>query len=851
MQEARDKLSTGGHSGDLAVVLIDTNGMVSLAEGSGAAALGLSPEKLRSRSVLDTLDSEPILMGIRSALSGRADGLVLENGNKTFEVRFEPRPGGGAMVLAVDATERRRTEQELRASDRYLRIVFEQVPGAIWATDRNLRITYALGRVRAMTGVDSRQAAGMTIQEVVGARSPTEPAVAHHLAALAGQAQSFRYEFRGRWFEVLIEPFKDGQGQILGCVGAAVDATERRLFELELATSRRRIEEAQRVAHVGSFEWEVEPNVVTWSDELHRIYSIERGQFDGTYEAFLERVHPDDLAHTKNVLFDAFRSIKPFVYDHRIVRPDGGVRMLHTRGDVIADERGKPLRIVGSCWDVTELKDTTQNLKAALSLLEATINATADGILVVDREGKVTAHNQPFLALWQIPAELAEHRDDERLLAFVLDQLEDPDGFLRGVRALYGDSDRESFDILRFKDGRVFERYSTPQRIGEQIAGRVWSFRDVTERERLFRRAVFLADATRLLASLDVEPALDSVAHMAVPYLGDGCAVDLLGDGGPRRLLVVSRDPTRPISPELRSAVLSGHPIIYTLGPLSYMAAPLVVKGAVVGAMTFVAPPSRRYTPRDLELAEELARRAALLVENARLYRGAQEAVRARDEFLAIAAHEIRGPITSIHLAVQNLQKRKLPGPASLKVLEMIEREDRRLARFVDELLDLGRIRAGRLHFTFEEVDLGTVVRDVATRLGAEIAKSGSSLSITTDGRPVGQWDRFRLDQVATNLLLNAIKFSLGKPIEITVRAHEGRATLAIRDEGVGIPSEMHEQIFQPFERAVSSRYYGGLGLGLHIVRTIVEGLGGTVSVESKRGAGSTFTVELPQTRSP
>lgn len=851
MQEVRDKLSTGGLSGDLAVVIIDGSGTVSLADGSGAAALGLSLEKLRGRSVFDTLHSSPILMGIQRALSGRADGLVLNVGNKTFEVRFEPRPEGGAMVLAVDATERRRAQEELRASDRYLKIVFRQVPGAIWATDRDLRIKYALGRVRAMTGVDSRQAVGMTIQEFVGARAPTESAVAHHLAALAGQAQSFRYEFRGRWFEVLVEPLKDEQGQILGCVGAAIDATERRLFEVELAASRRRIEEAQRVAHVGSFEWDVEPNVVTWSDELHRIYGIEVGQFGGTYEAFLERVHPDDLAYTKNVVFDAFRSIKPFVYDHRIVRPDGAVRMLHTRGDVIADDGGKPLRVVGSCWDVTELKDTTRNLERTLSLLQATINATADGVLVVDREGKVAAHNQRFITLWQIPSKLAEQRDDERLLAFVLDQLEDPDGFLRGVRELYGHPDRESFDILRFKDGRVFERYSTPQRIGEQIIGRVWSFRDVTERERLFRRAVFLADATRLLASLDVEPALDSVAHMAVPYLGDGCAVDLLGNGGPRRLLVVSRDPARPISPDLHSAVLAGHPAIFTLGRLSYLAVPLVVKGAVAGAITFVAPPSRRYTSQDLELAEELARRAALSVENARLYRGAQEALQARDEFLAIAAHEIRGPITSIHLAVQNLQKLELPERAKLKVLEVIERQDRRLARFVDELLDLGRIRTGRFHFTFEEVDLGTVVRDAAARLGAEVAKSGSSLSITTDGRPVGQWDRFRLDQVVTNLLSNAIKFGLGKPIEITVRAHEGRATLAMRDQGVGIPPGMQEQIFKPFERAVSSRHYGGLGLGLYIVRTIVEGLGGKVRVESNRDAGSTFTVELPQIRSP
>src|SRR5262249_42407741 len=152
-------------------------------------------------------------------------------------------------------------------------------------------------------------------------------------------------------------------------------------------------------------------------------------------------------------------------------------------------------------------------------------------------KGTVTTHNQRFLSLWQIPQDLAEEHDDERLLAYVCDQLEDPEKFLSSTRELYGHPERESFDMQHFRDGRVFERYSRPQQIGEQIVGRVWSFRDVTERERLLRRAVFLADATRLLSSLDIEPALDSVAHLAVPFMGDGCAIDLLGNGQPRRLL--------------------------------------------------------------------------------------------------------------------------------------------------------------------------------------------------------------------------------------------------------------------------------------------------------------------------
>jgi signal transduction histidine kinase len=516
---------------------------------------------------------------------------------------------------------------------------------------------------------------------------------------------------------------------------------------------------------------------------------------------------------------------------------------------VIRDESGAPTRIVGSCWDVTEWQEAKENLENARSLLEATIESTADGLLVVDLNGKVTAYNQRFLSCWQIPAELAEERDDAKLLGFVLNQLEEPEGFIQGVRRLYDNPDEESFDIIRLRNDRVLERRSIPQRVGGVSIGRVWSFHDVTERERLYRRALFLADATRLLASLDIEAALESLAHLSVPFIGEECAIDLLGNGAPRRLADVSRDCAQPIGPQLHGAVLAGHPILYNLEERSCMAAPLVVKDAVVGAITFIAPSDRHYTTQDLELAETIADRAALSVENAHLYKGAQEALRVRDEFLSIAAHEIRGPISSIHMAVQSLQKPGIPDVVRSKVLEIMDREDRRLTRFVDELLDLSKIRSGRLQFRFEQVDLADVVRDAASRLAPELAKTGSNLSIITEGRPIGRWDRFRLDQVATNLLSNAIKFGLGKPITVTVREKEGITTLLVKDQGVGIPQEMLEEIFKPFERASSVRHYGGLGLGLFIVRMIVQGLGGTVRAESRPNAGSTFTVELPRTR--
>jgi PAS domain S-box-containing protein len=607
--------------------------------------------------------------------------------------------------------------------------------------------------------------------------------------------------------------------------------------------------QAQRVAHIGSFEWDIASNAVTWSAEMHRIYGLEPGQFEGTYEAFLKQIYPEDIEHTKSSIFDALQKACPFAYEHRIVRTDGSMRLLLTRGDVTTGKDGHAARIVGSCWDITEFKEAMHDLEQARSLLEATIEATADGILVVDVGGKVTTYNERFLSLWQIPEELAKQRDDEKLLAYVSDQTENPNDFLCSTRELYRNPERESFDIQHFKDGRVFERLSRPQRIGDKIAGRVWSFRDVTEREKLLRRALFLADATRLLGSLDVEPALDSVAHLAVPFLGDGCAIDLLGNGKPRRLLIVSRDGSESFCPELPSSVIAGHSTIYSIGTRSYMAVPLLVKDDVAGSMTFIGPPLHRYSKAELEFAETLASRAALSVENARLYRKAQEALQARDDFLTIAAHEMRGPITSLHLAVQALQNGQALPTGTAKLFEIIEHQGRRIARFVDEMLDLSKIQSGQVYFNFEQVDLGDVVREAATSLDHELVRSGSALSITTQGHPVGQWDKYGITQVAINLLSNAIKFGDGKPIDVTVREDQGRTTLEITDRGIGIQLEMIPRLFKPFERGISTRNYGGLGLGLFIVQTIVEALGGTVGVESTPKAGSTFTVELRNTR--
>jgi PAS domain S-box-containing protein len=248
----------------------------------------------------------------------------------------------------------------------------------------------------------------------------------------------------------------------------------------------------------------------------------------------------------------------------------------------------------------------------------------------------------------------------------------------------------------------------------------------------------------------------------------------------------------------------------------------------------------RAEAERERLLATEQAARAA-----------AEEAIHARDEFLSIASHELRTPLTSVQLVIQFALRnaRREPAPTlslSQGSLELIERQMLRLNKLIEALLDVSRIQAGRLELELEATDLLAVTREVLSRFGDELKRSGSTLSLDAEAQVLGKWDRSRLDQVVTNLLSNAIKYGRGNPIEVSVETWGERARLVVRDHGLGIPREHMPQMFKRFERAVSARSYGGLGLGLYIVHQIVEMHGGSVSVESELGVGSSFTVELP-----
>jgi signal transduction histidine kinase len=411
------------------------------------------------------------------------------------------------------------------------------------------------------------------------------------------------------------------------------------------------------------------------------------------------------------------------------------------------------------------------------------------------------------------------------------------------------------------------------------------------EAEAAQRHLAFLAEASTILAgSLDYQTTLTSAARQAVPYLADCCAVDIAGENGvARRMAAAHRDPAKsvlilqlgqryptPVGPEhgfprvLRTgrsdfwpviddaqlAAAAGSPehraLLHRLGYRSLICAPLLARGRIIGAITFaMADSGRQYTPVDLALAEDLAQRIAMAVDNARLYQAAQDAVRMRDEFLSIASHELKTPLTSLQLAVQSLLRNMRRGgpPDQEKAasrLLIVEGQSKRLAGLINDLLDISRISAGRLALEPEATDLAALTRQVIGRFQDELEAAGCALALHADTPTRGHWDPLRIEQVITNLLTNAMKYGQGRPIEVTVQPDGGVARLTVRDGGIGIAPDHLERIFGRFERAVAPGRFGGMGLGLYITRQIVEAHGGTIRVISAPAHGAIFTVELP-----
>ena len=411
-----------------------------------------------------------------------------------------------------------------------------------------------------------------------------------------------------------------------------------------------------------------------------------------------------------------------------------------------------------------------------------------------------------------------------------------------------------------------------------------------SEAEAAGSRLAFLSEASRVLgSSLDYETTLRNLARLIVPELGDFCVVDLAEEGQRiRRVAVADIDPQRE---ELVWRVAREHPlrvdsspaqsrlfatgesewlaevteemcvalpkdvgpdVIRALKFCSFISVALPVHGQILGSISIArSTPGRSYGSVDLALAEELARRAALAVDHARLYRASQEANRVKDEFLATLSHELRSPLSSALLCAQMLRRGILDPEKTARALDTIERKINLEVRLVDDLIDIARINAGKISLEMKKVHLGTIV-DAAVEGARPAAEAqGASLRFTPhEIEAYAYGDEARLQQVMDNLLSNAIKFTpKGGSIDVALERIGTDGRITIRDTGIGISAQALPEVFDRFRQVdtSSTRKYGGLGLGLAIVHNLVELHGGKVTAESPgEGRGSTFAVILP-----
>ncbi len=423
------------------------------------------------------------------------------------------------------------------------------------------------------------------------------------------------------------------------------------------------------------------------------------------------------------------------------------------------------------------------------------------------------------------------------------------------------------------------------------ITGVILVFRDITERKRIEDDQVFLIQASATLAeSLDHDGTLNNLAHLVVPRFGDNCVIDILTDDGLslRRVAVASVDPVQEAQlQELKAHFpadpkrVAGHQVLITRKPMliadqvedfienstdgnehkkaakqlaakSILYLPLVAHERSIGVIILAMVNSgRTYTQSDIALINELAYRAAIAVDNSQLLWQAQQAVGIRDEFLSVAAHELKTPVTSLRGFAQTIIRQlKRDGnldPAKVgRALEAIDQQSTRLAVLLGQLLDISRIQSGNLALDLETADIVSLVAEVVNR--AQINTSLHTLHLDGAKTLLAQIDPIRLEQVITNLIDNAIKYSPdGGPIEIEItRPTRRTASIAVTDRGIGIPEERREHIFDRFYQAHRESNFGGMGLGLYISRQIVEMHQGTLKVEFPEEGGTRFVVTVP-----
>jgi PAS domain S-box-containing protein len=612
------------------------------------------------------------------------------------------------------------------------------------------------------------------------------------------------------------------------------DATAQRNIEAALRQRERQLAQAQELARLGSWEWDSAADRVTWSDALYRIYGMEPDGEPVTFARFLAVVHPEDRARVERAVHEALDAEAPFDLEHRIVRPDGRVRAIHARGDVLSDPAGRAVGMIGTAQDVTERKEAEQQGRELL--LEQAARASAEA----------AAGRLQFLA--RASETLASSLDYETTLRHVAEST---------VPEL---TDWCAVDLL--------------DRAGE-----------------LHRVAVVHADPEKV--------ALAYRLHERYPSRPDA----------PHGVWNVIRSGEPEYLEDISDEVLAGAAhddehlrILRELGLRSALVVPLVARRETLGALTLVqAESGRRFDEHDRRLVRELASRAATAIDNARLLRDlreqrdrveeqateleiqseelqnqaaqmemtmadlemantalqertreAEEANRAKAEFLSAMSHELRTPLNAIGGYV-DLIEMGIHGPvteAQREGLTRIRKNHTHLLGLINDILNFAKLEAGRVEYRMEDVAVADVLAGIEPLIAPQV--QAKELTYTCHAADPGMrlWaDAEKLQQILLNLVGNAVKFTpAGGNVSVRAEVDGPCVRIHVHDDGPGIPPDKAEAVFDPFvqvDRHGLGDSQQGVGLGLAISRDLARGMGGELTLEAGLEGGSTFTFSL------
>ena len=761
-----------------------------------------------------------------------------------------------------DITERKQVEEALRESRAFYHSLVEQLPAGVFRKDHEGRYVFVSPWFCKLKGIKAEEFLGKTPREVAANETAKPGANEQAIKYVAeGMDHHARIMQTGDPIEV-IEEHTDAAGgkkflhalkipvfgpdeKVIGTQGVLFDITA-----LKLAEEALRQEQVLFTDLISTI-----PDHIYFKDRKSRFVRIN----DAMAKWFGMRNPDEAVGKTDFDVFGEEHAWQAYEDEQRIMStgnpligfeeketwPDGRVTWMSTTKVPLRDADGNITGLVGISRNITERKQAENDVRLSESLLRATLESTADGILVVDANGKVIDYNKQFREMWRLPESVMATHQDQKLLDSVLEQLAAPEDFLAGVRALYAQPGKESFDTLQFKDGRVFERFSHPQRIGDRIVGRVWSFRDVTKRIQ--------AEAHNREQAALLDNANDAIYVTALD-----CTILYWNRGAERTYgwtsaEVLNRKTTELISPDL-AATEALIAVLLKQGNWSGERWQMTKSGQKVeifSRLTLVR--DEQGQPQSVfEINTDITEKKQLEAQFLRAQR--LESIGALASGIA---HDLNNVLAPIIIGAPLLRE-MIKDQTGRHLLKTMETSAQRGAAIVRQVLTFARGVEG------ERVALQPrhLLREME-KLAAETFPKG--IRVESD-MAADLWsvlgDATQLHQALLNLCVNA-RDAMPRGGVITLEAANivlsresaekipgaqpgSFVCLRVTDTGTGIPPEIEAKIFEPF---FTTKGVGkGTGLGLSTVLGIVRSHGGFVRVASKVGQGTTFELYLPST---